>query len=86
MSRVPEGPVRGSALEEYIAGIDARGVPTVRALDAAIAVASPDFDVAIKYRILMYALRRDWGTWVCDRRGSERHRAAFRQPAIRSSS
>jgi hypothetical protein len=26
---------------------------------------APELDVAIKYRILTYALREDWHTWVC---------------------
>jgi hypothetical protein len=54
-----------SALEAYLAGIDGRAIPVVRALDRVIMGVRPDFDVAIKYRILMYALHRDWHTWVC---------------------
>lgn len=57
--------VNGSVLEAYLAGVDAAAVPLVVALDEAIRTANPDFDVAIKYRILMYALRGDWRTWVC---------------------
>ena len=53
------------ALESYLAGIDPVGAPTVLALDHAIRAAGPDLDVAIKYRILTYALRGDWRTWVC---------------------
>src|SRR5207237_7919172 len=51
--------------ETYLAGVDAAAAPLVRTLDAAIRTAYPDFDVAIKYGILMYALRGDWRTWVC---------------------
>ena len=54
-----------SALEAYVSGVDSAAAPLVRALDAAILGAHPDFDVAVKYRILMYSLRADWKTWVC---------------------
>jgi hypothetical protein len=57
--------VQSSAFETYLAGVDARATPLVVALDDAIRRAHADFDVAIKYRILMYALERDWRTWVC---------------------
>ncbi len=60
-----ETPVNGSALETYLAGVDAAAAPLVIALDGAVRKAHPDFDVAVKYRILMYALRGDWRTWVC---------------------
>jgi hypothetical protein len=61
----------GPALEAYLAEIEARGnidaraAPIVRALDHAIVSTHPDFDTAVKYKILMYALRGDWRTWVC---------------------
>jgi hypothetical protein len=61
----PEAPVSGSALETYLASVDPTAAPLVVALDEAVRKAHPDFDVAIKYRILMYALRGDWRTWVC---------------------
>ena len=35
------------------------------ALDGVVRKVRPDLDVAIKYGILMYALRGDWRTWVC---------------------
>ncbi len=54
-----------SALDTYLAGIDPRARPLVIALDGAVRSAYPGFDVAIKYKILMYALRGDWRTWVC---------------------
>jgi hypothetical protein len=57
--------MNSSALEAYLAGVDAPAAPIVVALDKAIRKAYPDFDVAIKYKILMYALRSDWRTWVC---------------------
>ena len=34
-------------------------------IDEAIHEAQPDLEVAIKYGLLMYALRGDWRTWVC---------------------
>ena len=52
-------------LDAYLAGIDPTTRPLVVALDSAIRMAQPDFDVAIKYKILMYALHGDWRTWVC---------------------
>jgi hypothetical protein len=51
-------------LDEYIAGVSSAATPIVRALDRAIRAAGADFDVAIKYRILLYALHSDWRTWV----------------------
>lgn len=52
-------------LETYLAGVDRAAQPLVVALDEAVRAAHPAFDVAIKYRILMYALHGDWRTWVC---------------------
>ena len=55
-----------SILEEYIAGlVDRRAEPNVRTLDRVIRKTHPEFDVAIKYKILMYALKGDFRTWVC---------------------
>ena len=54
-----------SALEAYLPGVDARAVPIIRALDRVIMSTRPDFDVAIKYRVLGCALRGDWRRWVC---------------------
>ena len=53
-----------SALERYLATVGEGSWPAVRALDAAIRSAGTDFDVEIKYRILMYTLQRDWRRWV----------------------
>jgi hypothetical protein len=53
------------ALEAYLKGVDPRAKPLVIDLDEAIRKARPDFDVAIKYGLLMYALHGDWRTWVC---------------------
>jgi hypothetical protein len=52
-------------LESYLADIDPVAAPVVIALDHAIRDAAPELGVAIKYRILTYALREDWRTWVC---------------------
>jgi hypothetical protein len=54
-----------SPLSDYLAGVEPGAVPKVVALDRAIRRAYPEFDVAIKYRILMYTLAADWRTWVC---------------------
>jgi hypothetical protein len=57
--------VSGFAFDTYLSGVDGAAAPLVVALDDAVRKAYPDFDVAIKYGILMYALRGDWRTWVC---------------------
>ncbi len=54
-----------SALETYLAGVDPAARPLAVALDEAVRTAHPGFDVAIKYKILMYSLRGDWRRWVC---------------------
>jgi hypothetical protein len=55
-----------SVLEEYLAMMaDPRGEPMVRELDRIIRETQPDLGVAIKYKILMYGLNRDFHTWVC---------------------
>jgi len=54
-----------SPLEEYLAGVDPKAAPLVVALDEAVRDAYPEFTVAIKYKILMYAIAADWRTWVC---------------------
>jgi hypothetical protein len=56
----------GAVLEEYIASlVDPRGEPVVRQLDRIIRATRPDLEAAIKYKILMYGLNRDFHTWVC---------------------
>jgi hypothetical protein len=53
-------------LKEYLASlVDPRGEPVVRECDRIIRKAHPGFDVAIKYKILMYGLNGDFHTWVC---------------------
>jgi hypothetical protein len=63
-----------SVLEGYVTGIpDPRAERNVRELDRVIIGTHPDFDLAIKYRILMYALDGDFGTWVCAINAGRRH-------------
>jgi len=57
-------PAPPAALETYLGGVDPAATPLVLALDGVIREAHPDFDVAVKYQILMYALHGDWRTWV----------------------
>jgi hypothetical protein len=57
--------VASSALETYLAGVDPAAAPLVVALDAAVRSAHPELDATVKYKILMYALRGDWRTWIC---------------------
>ncbi|HEY8680250.1 MAG TPA: DUF1801 domain-containing protein [Candidatus Dormibacteraeota bacterium] len=54
-----------SALETYLAGVDPAAAPLVVALDAAVRSAHPGLDATVNYKILMYALRGDWRTWIC---------------------
>jgi hypothetical protein len=55
-----------SVLEEYIGRLaDPLGEPLVRELNRIIRRTQPDLDAAIKYKILMYGLNRDFHTWVC---------------------
>ena len=54
-----------AALRAYLATIDPVAERAVIALDAAVRAAGPDLDAAVKYRILMYTVGGDWGTWVC---------------------
>jgi hypothetical protein len=54
-----------SPLETYLAGVNPDRAPLVTALHAAILGAHPDLEVAVKYRMLMFALRGDWRHWVC---------------------
>lgn len=61
-------------LEEYIASlVDPRGEPVVRELDRVIRKTHPEFDLAVKYKILMYALKGDFHTWVCSINAGRRH-------------
>jgi hypothetical protein len=62
---VSEPGLAPGVLGTYLAGVDPAAGPLVVALDEAIRDAHPGFDVAIKYRILMYTLGGDCRTWVC---------------------
>jgi len=57
--------VNASILDTYIATIDARFAPAVRALHRAVLDACPDLNVKISYRMLMYAIKGDFRHWVC---------------------
>lgn len=58
-------PTIDPVLDGYLAGIDPAARALVTRLDAVIRGAHPAFDVAIKYRLLMYSLHADWRFWVC---------------------
>lgn len=53
------------AVNGYLASVDPGARTLAAALDAVIRSVRPDFDVAVKYRLLMYALAGDWRHWVC---------------------
>jgi hypothetical protein len=53
-----------SVVDDYLAGQDDAAHSVVRALDAAVRNAEPRFDVAVKYRMLMYTLDAQWRNWV----------------------
>jgi len=56
------------ALQTYLDGLtgaDVEAAPNLAALDDAIVAAEPGFAVAVKYKILMYAVPGDWRHWVC---------------------
>lgn len=55
----------GSTLDGYVEGIDQGFAPLVRELDRIVTTTSPDLVAAVKYRILMYALKGDYRAWVC---------------------
>jgi len=57
--------VGGSARETYVLGIDARVAPLVLELDRLVMSSGPDLEPAIKYQMLMYALKGDFQSWVC---------------------
>ena len=52
------------AFDAYVAGVDPTVAPLAVDLDRAIRAAHPDFDVAVKYGLLMYAIGSDWRHWV----------------------
>jgi hypothetical protein len=54
----------GSALEEFLLGVDAASAPLVVELDRLVRTAAPELDAAVKYRMLTYAIGRNWWRWV----------------------
>jgi hypothetical protein len=57
--------VSGDALAKYLASTGGGSAALLTELDAAILDAHADLDVAVKYRMVMYTLARDWRNWVC---------------------
>jgi len=55
----------GSARDTYVLGIEARIAPVVLELDRLVMRSGPDLEPAIKYQMLMYALKGDYRAWVC---------------------
>jgi len=62
-----------TAYETYLESVDPVAKPVVRALHKAVVAAFPAFDTKIRYRMLMYAIDDDWGTWVCAVDAGKRH-------------
>ena len=54
-----------AVVDTYLAGVDPAAAPLVRTLDEIVRTTEPGLAVAVKYKILMYALGNDWRTWVC---------------------
>lgn len=54
-----------SPLETYLEGVDPGFRDLVRAVVAAVRDSGAAFDVAIKYRMLMFTFDEDWRHWVC---------------------
>jgi hypothetical protein len=55
----------GTPLDAYLPRVDPAAAALVIDLDMAIRKAHPNFDVAVKYGMLMYTLGGNWRTWVC---------------------
>jgi hypothetical protein len=54
-----------TALEAYLTEVDQAATPALTRLDHVITRTYPDFAVAVRYRLLMYAVGNDWRHWVC---------------------
>ena len=54
-----------SPLSTYLATVEPRWAPLVRALHEAVRTAAPELVVHIAYRMLMYTRGRDYRHWVC---------------------
>jgi hypothetical protein len=50
---------------DRLTGDDRAAAPNLTALDDAIVAVEPGFAVAVKYKMLMYAVPGDWRHWVC---------------------
>jgi heat shock protein HslJ len=55
----PAGP-----LAELLVGVDAAKAGLIVELDRLVRAAAPELDVAVKYRMLTYAIGRNWWRWV----------------------
>lgn len=55
----------GTALDTYLESVDPDFRQLVRAVDSAVRDSGAEFDIAIKYRMLMYTFKGDWRHWVC---------------------
>ena len=53
------------ARDTYLENVDPRRASIVRELDRLVRAAGPDLVPAVKYRLLMYALKGDYRAWVC---------------------
>jgi hypothetical protein len=53
-----------AVLENFVAGLPQDREALVRRLHATILAAHPEFDVDIKYGLLVYAIAGDWRRWV----------------------
>lgn len=65
MSATEEHSQLPPAVREYVTGMDDEASSALLALDGIVRSVFPDFDVAIKYNIVLYAISRDWRHWVC---------------------
>jgi hypothetical protein len=54
-----------SARDGYLEGVDPRVAPVVLKLDRLVRSACPALEPALKYRMLMYAVKGDYRAWVC---------------------
>jgi hypothetical protein len=54
-----------SARDTYLENVDPRFVPLVTELDRLVRAARPELTVAIKYRLLTYAVGSDFRYWIC---------------------
>jgi hypothetical protein len=53
-----------AALEEHLTRYDEAAGERMRDLHAAITRAAPDLESAVKWRVLVYTLGRDWRHWI----------------------